>query len=385
MAAHCPYLGLGGDRRQTHAAASPRHRCFAWGEAERIGAQHQSMTCLTTAFRRCPRLVTGAQVQEQPLSGSRGLLQASDQSPLPGDDSALRPVSFPPVAPGRAYAKPVELAIQVRPETPYTELRTARRPRAIECAVLGLAAAIVLAMAFTGYAVVYRLRVGPGLSDPPPVARVRVSSEVEQPATLVPTYTPTAVPGPTLSPPTLLPEPALAVAVPPARPAADSSPTRLVIAKIGLDIPVLPVGVRTVVENGKSRALWADVPSAGGFHETSALPGHLGNTVINGHRDIQGSVFRHLDQVAVGDEIVLYVGDVAYPYRVTETLVVPETFASAKQRAQNLRLIGPMPEERLTLVTCTPVGLATHRLLVVARPPEQASPDMPAAGSGPAP
>jgi sortase A len=286
----------------------------------------------------------------------------------------------------------MEPAIQTRPEAPYTELRTARRPRAIEFAVLALTAAIVLAMAFTGYAVVYRLWVGPGLSDPPPVAQALDSSEVERPATLVPTYTPTTVPGPTLPPPTPtvalptpLPEPALAVAVPPARPAADSPPTRLVIAKIGLDIPVLPVGVKTVTENGKSRALWADVPNAGGFHETSSLPGHLGNTVINGHRDILGSVFRHLDQVEVGNEILLYVGDVAYPYRVTETLVVPETFASAKQRAENLRLIGPMPEERLTLVTCTPVGLATHRLLVVARPPEQASPDMPAAGSDPAP
>jgi sortase (surface protein transpeptidase) len=75
------------------------------------------------------------------------------------------------------------------------------------------------------------------------------------------------------------------------------------------------------------------------------------------------------------------VGDVAYPYLVTETLVVPETFASAQQRAENLRLIGYMPEERLTLVTCTPVGLATHRLLVIAEPPEPVVPQMPEAGA----
>jgi sortase A len=111
----------------------------------------------------------------------------------------------------------------------------------------------------------------------------------------------------------------------------------------------------------------------------------VGNTVINGHRDILGSVFRHLDRVDVGDEIMLYVNDVAYPYEVTEILVVPETFASAEQRAENLRLISYMPEERLTLITCTPVGLATHRLLVIARPPEEAVPDMPEAGSDAAP
>jgi sortase A len=262
----------------------------------------------------------------------------------------------------------------------------------VEFAVLGLSAAIVLALAFIGYAMVYRLRVGPGLASPPPVAQNTDPSGEDLPATLVPTFTPTPAPEPTLATPTLVveartpsPEPTLAVPTPPARPKADSPPTRLVIAKINLDIPVLPVGIKTVQENGRSRAIWADVPNAGGFHETSALPGHQGNTVINGHRDIQGSVFRHLDQVEIGDEIVLYVGDVAYRYRVTETLVVPEIFASAKQRAENLRLIGTMPDERLTLVTCTPVGLASHRLLVVANPPEQAGPDMPQAGSDPVP
>jgi sortase (surface protein transpeptidase) len=41
-----------------------------------------------------------------------------------------------------------------------------------------------------------------------------------------------------------------------------------------------------------------------------------------------------------------------------------------------------MPDERLTLITCTPVGLATHRLLVIARPPGQIAPQMPEAGQG---
>jgi sortase A len=110
------------------------------------------------------------------------------------------------------------------------------------------------------------------------------------------------------------------------------------------------------------------LPNAGGFHHTSAYPGNPGNTVINGHRDIHAAVFRDLDQVEVGDPVRLYVDEVLYPYVATEILIVPETFASAEQRAENLRLIGYMPEERLTLITCTPVGLATHRLLVIARP-----------------
>jgi len=177
--------------------------------------------------------------------------------------------------------------------------------------------------------------------------------------------------------------PSPAAATPAPRPAAVSPPTRLVIAKIGLDIPVRPVGPTEVRAGNTTRIVWGDVPNAGAFHNTSSYPGNAGNTVINGHRDIAGSVFRHLDRVAVGDEIVVWVGEVAYRYQVTEILVVPETYASAAQRASNRALIGSYPEERLTLVTCTPVGLATHRLVVVARPAEGVAPDMPAAGSDP--
>jgi sortase A len=258
--------------------------------------------------------------------------------------------------------------------TDLRSLRAAKRPSPrrsvslIELVVLGLGVSIALAAAFIGYALVHRLRVGPGMGVAPAVA-----GGPELVPSLVPTITPTASPTPassagTVDPPTPIPEPTLPMSEPITRLPATSPPTRLVIPKIDLDIPVLPVGTKTIQEGGRPKTVWADVPNAGGFHQTSAYPGNPGNTVINGHRDILGAVFRRLDRLAVGDEIILYVGQVAYPYLVAETLVVPETFASAQQRTENLRLIGYVPEERLTLVTCTPIGLATHRLLVIAKP-----------------
>jgi sortase A len=250
---------------------------------------------------------------------------------------------------------------------------------------MGLGVAILLSACFIGYIVVYRLRVGPGMVAVTQVAGVPEHVTAEVLPTLAPTFTP--APSPTIPVataldqlPTPIPEPTLPMPTAVIRPPSASPPTQLVIPRIALDIPVLPVGVKTIREGSGSRVVWADVPNAGGFHHTSAYPGNPGNTVINGHRDIQGAVFRHLDRVQHGDEIILYVGTTVYPYRVTETLVVPETFASAEQRAANVRLIGYMPEERLTLVTCTPVGLATHRLLVIARPPEPHVPEMPEAG-----
>jgi LPXTG-site transpeptidase (sortase) family protein len=386
MAGRCPYLGLMGKRNQVYLVSSPRHRCYVQGQQDRIGSAHQAEICLTTAHRRCPRLVTrgaGSQMQEQ---------ESTQAQTLPAPTSSR-------VAAKHIYS--AGAASRENPPLPYTELRSASASRAskpqrrwniTELAVLVLGLAILLAISFIGYAVIYRLRVGTGMIAAPHSGEGLVAENLaaEAAPTLVPTFTPTPVP---TSPaqvaepaamsgtPTSIPEPTLPVPGPITRPPADLPPTRLVIPKIAVDIPVLPVGVKTIQEKRRSKVVWADVPNAGAFHLTSAYPGNPGNTVINGHRDIQGAVFRHLDQVEPGDEIVLYAGEVAYPYLVTETLVVPDTFATAEQRSEGLRLIGFLPEERLTLVTCTPVGLATHRLLVVAKPPDQFLPEMPEAGS----
>ncbi len=342
MAGLCPHLGLEGDRRQVLLVPTPRHRCYLHGQGERIGSAYQASTCLTSLHRRCPRLIQGS--RETREQGGKG---AGEQG------SSV----------------------------------TVRRPFTLtEMVVMGLGVSIVLAFLFVGYALFYRLQVGPGMEAAPAVASESEPGATPPLPTLVPTFTPPPPPpspAPTAlsGPPTPLPEPTLPLPTPVVRLPATSPPTRLVIPRLNLDIPVVPVGVRTVWEAGRTRLVWDDVPYAGGFHQTSAYPGNVGNTVINGHRDIKGAVFRHLDRLEPGDEITLYVGDLAYPYRVVETVVVPETFASAGQRAENQRLIGYLPEERLTLVTCTPVGLATHRLLVIARPPEQAVPQMPEAGA----
>jgi LPXTG-site transpeptidase (sortase) family protein len=371
VAKRCPYLGLEDNREEVLLEASPRHRCRAGFRPDRVGIVHQRETCLTADYRQCLRLAS---------------------SRAPGEGPAGR------VTPPRVVVPP----------------SPARRPLSLtEIVVLGLSAAIVLTCFAAGYVVVHRLQVGPGMEAaplvaagpetvvtetfstptpiPPTITPMPTATELvvvglpptPEPAPVSPTPTPEPVP---VSPtPTPEPVPVSPTPTPDLRPPATSPPTRLVIPKISLDIPVVPVGTRTIKEGGKTKVVWGDVSNAGAFHESSAYPGHPGNTVINGHRDILGSVFRHLNRVDVGDEIILYVADVAYRYDVAETLVLPETFASAKQRAENLKYIGYIPEERLTLITCTPVGLATHRLLVIARPSEPIVPQMPEAGSDPSP
>jgi len=348
----CPYLRFEEGRREVVSPPSPYYRCTVRVPFKAIGTAYQETVCLTPDYRQCERL-------------------------------ALRPVEEGPDDSRAAWIRP---AVR-RPEVgraARTRARGERRPVTwTEAVVLGLVISIVFTFLFVGYALAYRLWLGPGMGVPHAQAQRPGASAAEARATLVPTFTPTPPPATRAASDSLTPvvEPSQPPPEPDLRPPANSPPTRLVIPRLDLDIPVQTVGTKTVRQGGKSRLLWGDVPDAGGFHETSAYPGNSGNTVINGHRDILGSVFRHLDEMEPGDEIVLYVGDVAYSYWVSETLVLPETFASTKRRAENLRYIGPMPEERLTLVTCTPIGLATHRLLIIAKPAAQVEPQMPAAGS----
>jgi sortase A len=373
MTAYCRHLGLERSRNQIYLTPNTRHRCYLGEQSQRIALTHQSMVCLSSGYRRCPRLIAAA--------------ASKRHSAEPATKRASR------VPHGREHGRTVD---SNRRREQLTELQavkgTAAKRRSLtptEMLVAGLVASIAVALLFVGYAIFYRLQITSGVPAPGTVLSQAVEAQVEpspsptplptvvaaQPTTATPqpatasVVAPATAPTPTASPP---------LATPPRIPAT-SPPTRLVIDAIDLDIPVQAVGLKTVRQGGRERVLWGDVANAGAFHATSAYPGNPGNTVINGHRDIKGSVFRYLDQLEVGDSILLYVGEEPYPYEVAEILTVPETFASAAQRAENARLIGYQPEERLTLITCTPIGLATHRLLVIARPP---GPEMPAAGDG---
>ena len=151
--------------------------------------------------------------------------------------------------------------------------------------------------------------------------------------------------------------------------ATDSVPTRLIIPAIHLEAPIIKVELMHYQVNGQAAATWA-VPDyfTVGWHDSSALPGQGGNTVLNGHQDIYGAVFQNLDQLVNGDAILVYVGAIAYRYRVTEKHLVADEGQPIAVRARNVRWILPTADERLTLVTCAPAPHVDNRLIVVAHP-----------------
>ena len=148
-------------------------------------------------------------------------------------------------------------------------------------------------------------------------------------------------------------------------------PDRIVIGKIGLDAPVIEAGTRKVRVNQQIFAQYtAPNEFAAGWHPDSALLGSIGNTVLNGHHNVDGEVFGKLVDLEPGDVIFLYAGEREFAYMVVNKLILPEfgEDVTVEQRLQNARWIMRSNDERLTLVTCWPAYGNSHRLIIVATP-----------------
>ncbi|MBI4770896.1 MAG: sortase, partial [Chloroflexi bacterium] len=114
---------------------------------------------------------------------------------------------------------------------------------------------------------------------------------------------------------------------------------------------------------------WA-VPNeaAVGWASLSAGLGQVGNTVLDGHHNVYGEVFRPLVNISIGNAITLFSGDRAFNYTVTEKYILPEVGQPLEVRKKNAEFVLPTTDERITLITCWPYTSNTHRLIVIARP-----------------
>lgn len=96
-----------------------------------------------------------------------------------------------------------------------------------------------------------------------------------------------------------------------------------------------------------------------GHLDWSSLPagGESTHCVLSGHRGLPSAkLFTNLDKLTEGDTFVLRVLDKVLTYEVDQTLIVEPHEIDA------LRIVPG--EDLCTLVTCTPYGVNTHRLLV---------------------
>ncbi|HZW02593.1 MAG TPA: sortase [Anaerolineaceae bacterium] len=93
-------------------------------------------------------------------------------------------------------------------------------------------------------------------------------------------------------------------------------------------------------------------------------PGQDGNLVLSAHNDVFGEIFRDLDKLEEGDEIILYTSQRAYVYVVKTSEVVEPT---------QVEVMAPTADPVVTLISCYPYLVDNKRIVIVGALQEQRS------------
>ena len=120
-----------------------------------------------------------------------------------------------------------------------------------------------------------------------------------------------------------------------------------------LNIPKIDLEV--AIKRGIEKEVLKD---AVGHFENSAMPGEYGNFAVAGHRAYTNNkFFSNLDELEIGDELNVLTQGKTHTYKVNHIEVVePEQVEVVESINQEIK--------EITLVTCTPKYIGSHRLIV---------------------
>jgi sortase A len=130
-------------------------------------------------------------------------------------------------------------------------------------------------------------------------------------------------------------------------------PTAAPEQAIRIRIPALDIDAPIVQGDG-----WEQLKKGVAQHIGSANPGEKSNVVLSAHNDVFGEIFRYLDRLKPGDEVILYTNQRAYTYIVTETQIVEPT---------RVEVMAPGSKAIVTLISCYPYMVDNKRIVVVAQ------------------
>lgn len=122
---------------------------------------------------------------------------------------------------------------------------------------------------------------------------------------------------------------------------------------VRLQVPRLNVDAPVVQGDG-----WEQLKKGVGQHIGSANPGQNGNVVLSAHNDVYGELFRYLDQLQPGDEVIVYTQQRQYVYVVDRTVIVEPTA---------VEVMASTGSPTVTLISCYPYLIDNQRIVVFAR------------------
>jgi sortase A len=119
-------------------------------------------------------------------------------------------------------------------------------------------------------------------------------------------------------------------------------------------IQISSIGVEAPVVEGDD---WEALKQGAGHHIGSANPGESSNCIISAHNDIFGEIFRDLSDVDLGDEVFVYTASQVYRYVITQKRII---------EPDDVSVMYPTSSPVLTLISCYPYGIDSHRIVVIA-------------------
>lgn len=126
--------------------------------------------------------------------------------------------------------------------------------------------------------------------------------------------------------------------------------------------PVIELGTLAIPKIGVEMTMYEGIrlttlDFGPGHWPGSAMPGQVGNVVVAGHRTSKHKVFRNVDQLVAGDEIVFTDDTGVHVYVVERVEIIEPT---------ELWIVDPTDTPRATLFACHPPGSTAQRIAVFA-------------------
>ena len=121
-----------------------------------------------------------------------------------------------------------------------------------------------------------------------------------------------------------------------------------------IQIQISSISVDAPVVQGDG---WEQLKKGVAQHPGSADPGQIGNMVLSAHNDVFGEIFRYLDQLERGDQIIIYTPQHSFTYIITNVQIVKPT---------DVEVMASTPNPTVTLISCYPYMVDNQRIVVQA-------------------
>jgi sortase A len=140
--------------------------------------------------------------------------------------------------------------------------------------------------------------------------------------------------------------PAINAYVPPPNPTPGPQPARR--------LQNTALGGDNVIVQGDD---WEQLKKGVGQHVRSTLPGQKGNVILSANNDIFGEIFRYLDKLSPGDEIIISTDITSFTYVVRDIAIVEPT---------DVWVMNPTEHASATLISCYPYRINDKRIIIFA-------------------